>query len=214
MPCTTKPTKGPSTKMMAETTDEISQGETSLHEESEPEQEVFINPSNPQVHQPVYPNTYMPYIQVPKRDWMVNNVLYHRFLKWKLKYKNILECEHATLCECQKCKKVIAWWGNFGMDQYVSWGLSKEEMNLDTIWERFKDFCKPQSNEVHAHVWSFNNFSRATKALMNGTMLFKCKLILQSIPLRQWKYYTEIFSGFSYKMKILCLEPLERAMLT
>ena len=36
-------------------------------------------------------------------------------------------------------KKVIIWSGNFGMDQYVSWGLSKEEMNLDTIWERFED---------------------------------------------------------------------------
>ena len=36
------------------------------------------------------------------------------------------------------------------LDQYVSWGLSKDDMNLDTIWERFEDFCKPQSNEVHA----------------------------------------------------------------
>ena len=36
-------------------------------------------------------------------------------------------------------QKVIIWSGNFGMDQYVSWGLSKEEMNLDTIWERFED---------------------------------------------------------------------------
>ena len=36
------------------------------------------------------------------------------------------------------------------MDQYVSWGLSKEKKNLDTIWERFEDFCKPQSNEMQA----------------------------------------------------------------
>ena len=48
----------------------------------------------------------------------------------------------------QEVQKVIAWSGNFGMDQYISWGLSKDEMNLDTIWERFNDFCKPQSNEV------------------------------------------------------------------
>ena len=50
--------------------------------------------------------------------------------------------------ECQKCKNIIAWSGNFGMDQYVSCWLSKEEMNLGTILERFEDFCIPQSNEV------------------------------------------------------------------
>ena len=75
-------------------------------------------------------------------DWMVNNVLYHRFLKWKLKCENILECELAALPECQKCKKVIAWSGDFVMDQCVSCRLFKEEMNLDTIWERFEDFLQ------------------------------------------------------------------------
>ena len=121
----TKSSKGPSTSTIAETADEVSQDKTSLQQESEPEQEVFTNPPNPQVHQPVYPGTYMPYIEGPKMDWMVNDALYHRFLKWKLKCENILECELATLPECQKCKIVIAWSGNFRMDQYVSWGMSK-----------------------------------------------------------------------------------------
>ena len=101
MPCATKSTKGPYTSMMAETGDEVSQGETSLHEESEPEQKVFTNPSNPHVHQPVYPSMYMPYIEGPKMDWMVNDALYHTFLKWKLKCENILECELGT------CKKNV-----------------------------------------------------------------------------------------------------------
>ena len=81
-------------------------------------------------------------------DWTVNDALYHRYLTWKLKCENILEYELTALPECQKCKKVIPWSGNFGMDQYVSWGLSKDKMNLDTIWQRFEDFCKLQSNEV------------------------------------------------------------------
>ena len=90
-------------------------------------------------------------------DWMVNNAFCHRFLKCKLKCKSILECKSATLHECQKYKKSYSL-GDFGMDQYVSWGLSKEEMNLDTIWERFEDFCQPQSNKVRAwfdHLTSF-----------------------------------------------------------
>ena len=49
MPQATKTTKGPSNSMMADTADEVSQDETNFHEESEPEQEVFIHQSHPPV---------------------------------------------------------------------------------------------------------------------------------------------------------------------
>ena len=104
MPWASKSTKGPSTSVMANTAEEVSQDETSLHEESEPEQEVFIHQSHPQVHQPVYSSMYMPYIEGPRMEGTVNDVLYHRFLKWKLSCENILECELAAFPECQKCK--------------------------------------------------------------------------------------------------------------
>ena len=87
----------------------------------------------------------MPYIEGPKMDWTVNDGLYHRFLKWHLKCENILECELVALPEGQQCKKIIAWSGNFGMDQYVSWGLPTDQLMLETIWGRFEEFCKPQS---------------------------------------------------------------------
>ena len=119
-------TRDPSTSALTETKGEASQDGSSTQEESEPEQEVYINHTHPHAPQPVYTNMYMPYIEGPKMDWMVNDVLYHRFLKWKLKCENILECELAALPKCQKCKKVIAWSGNLGMDQYVSWGYPKK----------------------------------------------------------------------------------------
>ena len=50
----------------------------------------------------------------------------------------------------RKCKRDIVSSGDFGMDQYVSWSLSTEELTLDTIWEKFEEFCKPQSNEARA----------------------------------------------------------------
>ena len=62
---------------------------------------------------------FMPYIDSPMMDWTVNDGLYHRFLKWNLKCENILECELAMLPERRQCKKVIAWSGDFGIDQYV-----------------------------------------------------------------------------------------------
>ena len=66
-------------------------------------------------------------------DWTDNDGLYHKFL---------------VLPEHQKCKKVIAWSGDFAMDEYVSWSLPSEELTLDTIWGKFEEFSKPQSNEV------------------------------------------------------------------
>ena len=168
--------------MMADTADEVSHDETSLHEESELEQEVIINQSHSPVKQPVYPSMYMPYIDGPRMDWTVNDALYHRFLKWKLKCENILECKLAALPECQKCKKVIAWSGNFGMDQYVSWGLSKEEMNPNTIWERFEDFCKPQSNEVRARFDLLKSVCQGNKSINEWYNAVQAQINLAKYP--------------------------------
>ena len=102
MPFAVKVTKDPSTSVLTETKEEANYDESSTHEESEPEQEVCINHTHPNAPQPVYTNMYMPYIKGLKMDWTVNDALYHRFLKWKLKCENILECELAALPECQK----------------------------------------------------------------------------------------------------------------
>ena len=110
----------------------------SSHEESvssdhESENEVSFHPSRSQAPTQVLQNMFMPYIEGQKMDWTVNNSLYHRFLKWRLKCENILECKLVALPEPQQCKKVITWSGDFGMDKYMSWSLTKEELKLDTI---------------------------------------------------------------------------------
>ena len=69
-------------------------------------------------------------------DWMVNDGLYNRFLKWQLKCENILHCELVMLPEPIKCKKVLAWSGDFGLDQYVSWNIPSEELTLKVIWKK------------------------------------------------------------------------------
>ena len=107
-------------------------------------------PPNPAGQPPVLAGMYMPYIESPCMDWTVNDNLYHRFLKWHLKCENILECKLAALPECQKCKKVIAWSRGCSMDQYVSWNLPSNELTLDTIWGKYEEYCKAQSNEVQA----------------------------------------------------------------
>ena len=103
--------------------------------DQEPDPEITVHPSRQP--QP-FPSMFMPYIEGPKMDWTVNDGLYHKFLKWCLNCENILECKLAAIPECQQCMKVITWSGDFGMDQYVSWGLPTEQLMLDTIWRRFE----------------------------------------------------------------------------
>ena len=109
------------------------------------------------------PSMYMPYIEGPKMNWMVDDGLYHRFLKWRLKCKTILDCELANLPTKQKCQKIIAWSGDFGMDLYVSWNIPKDALTLDAIWNKFEEFSKPQMNEVRACFDLLTSFRQGTR---------------------------------------------------
>ena len=62
MPHAVRVTKDPSSSVLTETKEEASHDECSTHEESEPEQEVYINCTYHNNPQPIYTNMYMPYI--------------------------------------------------------------------------------------------------------------------------------------------------------
>ena len=110
------------------------------------------------VQMPTQQQTYMPYIEGPTMNWSVDDGLYNRFIKWKIRCENILDCELAMLSEARKCKKVIAWSGDFGLDQYISWNLSSKELCLNTIWQKYEEFCKPQANELRARFDLLTSF--------------------------------------------------------
>ena len=159
----------------------------SSHEEStssdcESEEEISFHPSRPQAPNPAMHNMFMPYIEGSKMDWTVNDSLYHCFLKWKLKCENILECELAALPEPQQCKKVIAWSGDFGMEQYVSWGLTKDELELDTIWSQFEEFCKPQPSEVQARFDLLTSFRQGSKSVDEWYNCVQAQINLAKYP--------------------------------
>ena len=109
------------------------------------------------------PTMFMPYIEGPKTNWTVNDGLYHRFLKWQLKCKTILDCKLANLPIKQKCQKIIAWSGNFGMDLYISWNIPKDNLTLDMIWNKFEEFSKPQTNKVRACFDLLTSFHQGSR---------------------------------------------------
>ena len=99
------------------------------------DQEVFFQPQPQPSSTQVMPSMFMPYIEGHTMDWTMNDGLYNRFLKWQLKCENILECELVMLPEARKCKKLVAWRGDFGLDQYNSWNVSSEELTQEFLWE-------------------------------------------------------------------------------
>ena len=98
-------------------------------------------------------------------NWTVDDGLYHRFLKWQLKCEKILDCKLANLPTKQKCQKIIAWSGNFGLDLYVSWNIPKDDLTLDAIWNKFEEFSKPQTNKVRARFDLLMSFCQGTRNL-------------------------------------------------
>ena len=95
-----------------------SQDATRTHDESSSDQENDQKVILTQSHvQQVVPSNFVLYIKGPKMNWTVRDGLYLRFLRGRLKCDNVLECELVMPVERRKCKKVIAWSGDFGIDQ-------------------------------------------------------------------------------------------------
>ena len=137
----------------------------SIGEETHTEEGVTaIPPGNEINHNKVfhlqfqYLGMMVSYVKGPKMDWHIDDTLHSRFITWKIKCENILHCKLAILQESAKFKKVIQWSGDAGLDMYISWAIPTADITLQTIWSRFEDFCKPQSNAVHAQFDLLTSF--------------------------------------------------------
>ena len=128
------------------------------------------------------PTMFMPYVEGPKIYWTVDDSLYHRFLKWQLKCKTILDCKLANLPTKQKCQKIIAWSGDFGMDLYVSWNIPKDDLTLDAIWNKFEEFSKPQTNKVRAHFNLLTSFCQGSRNMEERYNAVQAQVNLAKYP--------------------------------
>ena len=73
-------------------------------------------------------------------------------------------------------------------------GLSKDEMNLDTIWERFEDFCKLQSNEVWIWCDLLTSFHQGNKSVDEWYNAVQVQVTLAKYPpetvkILHWDYF-------------------------
>ena len=140
----------------------------------------------------------------PQDGLEVNSGLYHRFLEWKLKCENILDCELAMLPDSKQCKKVRTWSGDFGMEQYVSWCLPAAEINVNTIWTKFEEFCKPQASEVWARFDMLTSFCQDNRSVGEWYNAIQDQVSLANYPQETTNILHHDIFWFFWKMKNLC----------
>ena len=68
------------------------------------------------------------------------------------------------------------------MDQYVSWGLPTDQLTLEIIWGKFEDFCKPQSNEVHARFDLLTSFQQGNRSVNEWYNAVQAQVNLAKYP--------------------------------
>ena len=82
--------------------DNDTQAESS-NSDQEPDPEVSFHPT---VHLLTTHTMFIPYIEGPKMNWTVDDGLYHRFLKWRLKCETILTVNWQTYLPNRSVKMV------------------------------------------------------------------------------------------------------------
>ena len=83
------------------------------------------------------------------------------------------------------------------MDKYVSFCSSAEELNLDTIWGKFGEFCKAQLNEVGAHFDLLTSFRQGSKSVDKQYNAVQAQVNLAKYPPETAKIlYCDIFWFF------------------
>ena len=115
------------------------------------------------------------YIKGPQMDWTINDGLYNQFKTWKIWCDFILRAKLETLSEAHKSKTLLHWSGNKGLELYQSWGIDNEDLTLQTIWDKFKEHCKPQANELC--IWY-----DLLKQLKQGKKCYEYYALLQNQP--------------------------------
>ena len=152
------------------TSKKVMENSASTGEETHTEEGATATPPGNEInhnqapHSPFqYPGMMVPYVNGPKMDWTIDDALHSRFIRWKIKCENILDCKLAILQESAKCKKVIQWSGDAGLDMYITWALPTADVTLQTIWSRFEDFWKPQSNTMCSRFDLLTSFQQGNR---------------------------------------------------
>ena len=103
----------------------------------------------------------------PSIDWSTDENLYSRFKIWKQRCELLFTGPMGKIDEEVKCKYLLYWSAELGIELFNSWDLSIEQQKkLDNYWEIFENFVKLQGG-------SFTTFDKALSHIERLRILFK-----------------------------------------
>ena len=86
---------------------------------------------------------------------------------------------------------MLAWTGDFGLDQYISWNLSSEDVTLEVIWKKIEEFCKPQANDLRARFDLLTSFMQGVLSVNQWYNAVQTQIGLAKLPTRNSPDFTE-----------------------
>ena len=82
-------------------------------------------------------------------DWSPGPDLRTRFKRFCQKCELLLDGPLKSRDSTQKCKYVLLWSGDHGLDLFNTWTLTTDQQkDLKEYWTRFEDHVKPQVNHI------------------------------------------------------------------
>ena len=93
--------------------------------------------------------------EVPKMDWTPGPDLLTKFKRFRQKCELLLDGPLKSRDSTQKCKYVLLWSGDYGLDLFNTWALTDEQQkNLEEYWTRFEYHVKTTSKPYLEQVLS------------------------------------------------------------
>ncbi|EDO26620.1 predicted protein, partial [Nematostella vectensis] len=87
--------------------------------------------------------------ETPKIDWTKSLDIEMKFKRFRQKCELLFDGPLKQRSEEQKCRYLLFWTGDYGLDLFNTWNLSTEQANkLAEYWKRFEEHVKPQSNHL------------------------------------------------------------------
>ena len=87
----------------------------------------------------------------PSMDWSHDSNLSNRYKLWKQKCNLIFDTILCEKSEENKCKMLLCYSGDPGLELFNSWTLTTaEQKKLSNYWQNFETYVKPQANQIMA----------------------------------------------------------------
>ena len=116
--------------------------------------------------------------EVPKMDRTPGPDLLTSFKRLRQKCELLLDGPLKSRDSTQKCKYVLLWSGDYGLDLFNTWTLTEEEQtDLKEYWTRFEDHVKPQANHI-LNRYYLRGLKQNNRPL--ATFLTEARLLIQS----------------------------------